>query len=388
MHRPARDLSFGMGHEQATLAKNPLPANNTQINSDDREKLQACAQAPEVRQLLKAHAGNALIKLQRLARNASPLAQQQLSHEEGDLHKKIPSGFFGARRHAQAAAPMQQTHDSTTSATPSFLARSRAARDLPNCSSRDKGRGQRAPEVICRDMGGGQTMVENNRTPLGRCRGRGGRPEARRPTILHSQSPEHMDETSRYALFTARIEAFEINTAKRCQELWATTCMDYGPPPPAAPQERPPEDVSKAPESAGYPMASPTATQPQEQRLQETAMNSTEQVMISSEETYRDNHGGPEPITSDTVINEPVAAQSATEAHSSIRRQWQAARSKSSSNSCTACFGFDTPVLIESQGFAQWKMFYQAEKGESVVQFLPSGNIMDLHNPNQDTLLL
>jgi len=28
-----------MGHEQATLAKNPLPANNIQINSDDREKL-------------------------------------------------------------------------------------------------------------------------------------------------------------------------------------------------------------------------------------------------------------------------------------------------------------------------------------------------------------
>jgi len=100
--------------------------------------------------------------------------------------------------------------------------------------------------------------------------------------------------------------------------------------------------------------------------------------MISSEETYRDNHGGPEPITSDTVINVSDAAQSATEAHTSIRRQWQAARSKSSSNSSTACFGFDTPVLIESQGFAQWKMFYQAEKGESAVQFLPSGNIMDL----------
>ena len=107
--------------------------------------------------------GNALIKLQRLARNASPLAQQQLSHDEGDLHKKIPSGFFGARRHSQAVAPMQQMQDSTTSATPSFLAKSRAARDLPNCRSRDKGRGQRAPEVICRGMGGGQTMVENNR---------------------------------------------------------------------------------------------------------------------------------------------------------------------------------------------------------------------------------
>jgi len=153
MHRPARDLSFGMGHEQATLAKNPLPANNIQINSDDREKLQACAQAPEVRQLLKAHAGNALIKLQRLARNAPHLpratgyeqagssglqprgkstphttlgqiilqptqytthakprlprkhvptnmpakegmGQQQLSHEKGNMHKKIRQDFL------------------------------------------------------------------------------------------------------------------------------------------------------------------------------------------------------------------------------------------------------------------------------------------------------
>jgi len=34
--------------------------------------------------------------------------------------------------------------------------------------------------------------------------------------------------------------------------------------------------------------------------------------------------------------------------------------------------------LIESQGIAQWKIFYQTEKGESVVQLLPSGNIMDL----------
>ena len=103
-------------------------------------------------------------------------------------------------------------------------------------------------------------------------------------------------------------------------------------------------------------------------------MSNTEQVMISSEETYRDNHGGPESTTSDTVINVSDAAQSATEAHTSIRRQWQAARSNSSSNSSTACFGFDTPVLTETQGFAQREMFYQAEKGE----LPPSGNIMDL----------
>jgi len=44
----------------------------------------------------------------------------------------------------------------------------------------------------------------------------------------------------------------------------------------------------------------------------------------------------------------------------------------------TACFGFDTPILMESLGTAHWKMIHKAEKGESVVQTLPSGNIVDL----------
>ena len=65
-HRPARDISFGAGHEQAKHAMNPLPANNKQINLDDRDKLQECAQAPEARPLFKDHGGNALIKFQRL----------------------------------------------------------------------------------------------------------------------------------------------------------------------------------------------------------------------------------------------------------------------------------------------------------------------------------
>ena len=100
--------------------------------------------------------------------------------------------------------------------------------------------------------------------------------------------------------------------------------------------------------------------------------------MNPSEEPYMDHHGAPEPITPDTTTNGPDAAHSATEAYTLTRRQRQAARGKRPPNSSTACFGFDTPVLIVSQGIAQWKLFYKAEKGESVVQLLPSGNIMDL----------
>jgi len=213
MHRPAQDLPFGAGHEQAKLAINPMPATNKQINSDDREKLQKCAQAPEARQQLKAHGGNTLIKLQRLTRNAPHLpradgyvqagssglqlrgesmshatlgqntlqstqhtthakprlprkhvptnmpakegmGQHQSSHDKGDLQKKNPAGFFGVRRHAKAAAPMQQTHDPTTSATPSVSARSRAARDPP------PGAGHEQPKA-------GTVVLEMGQSPLG-----------------------------------------------------------------------------------------------------------------------------------------------------------------------------------------------------------------------------
>ena len=134
MHRPARDLPLGAGHEQAELAMDPLSASSKKINSDDRKKLQTSTQTPEARQLLQDHRANA-----RLPCNHVPIimpakdgmGQQQLTHEKGDLQKKNPAGFFGARRHAKSAAPMQQTHDPTISAMPSFLARSLTARDPP-----------------------------------------------------------------------------------------------------------------------------------------------------------------------------------------------------------------------------------------------------------------
>ena len=123
-----------------------------------------------------------------------------------------------------------------------------------NGSSRDKGRGQRASEGSSRGMGGGQTTVENNRTPPGkveRGRGRGARgPDARRHTLIHTQPQEDMDEISRYAFVTARRKTLRTNTSLLCQERWATSRIipGYGPPLPAAAQERPPEDVPKAPE--------------------------------------------------------------------------------------------------------------------------------------------
>jgi len=114
--------------------------------------------------------------------------------------------------------------------------------------------------------------------------------------------------------------------------------------------------------SAGNPMAPPTAIYQQEQKLQETAMDSTEQDTISSEEIGKVNLGVAIPITSDTVTNVPEAGQSTTETPTSTRRQ-RAARSQRP-NSSTACFSYDTFVLVLSQGYALWKKFYKVTKGE------------------------
>jgi len=134
------------------------------------------------------------------------------------------------------------------------------------------------------------------------------------------------------------------------------------PKPTAIPRESPVVKSTPAP---------PTAIQPQEQGLQETVTDSTDQVMISSEKTHTDHHGTPEPITSDTTINAPDAAQLATEAYTLTRRQRKAARSKRLPKSSTACFGFDTPILMEFLGIAYWQMIHKAEKGDNVVQTLP-----------------
>ena len=102
-------------------------------------------------------------------------------------------------------------------------------------------------------MGGGQTTMELGRPPLGRVereRGRGFRPEGKRPTVLHTQPQEDMDGISRHALILARQDTLLTLTARLCQERWDSFCttLDYGPPPLAAALERLPKDTPTAPE--------------------------------------------------------------------------------------------------------------------------------------------
>jgi len=70
MLRPTRDPPFGAGHEQAKHVLGQMPTKNNQKKSDDREMLQKRAQAPTARQLSQDHGENAMIRPQRLARNA------------------------------------------------------------------------------------------------------------------------------------------------------------------------------------------------------------------------------------------------------------------------------------------------------------------------------
>jgi len=94
---------------------NPLPANNKQINLDDRDKLQECAQTPEARPLFKDHGGNALIKFQRLVR-ITPYLHRADGHEQAgssDLHLRVES-----MPHATLGQNTLQSTQHTTHAKP------------------------------------------------------------------------------------------------------------------------------------------------------------------------------------------------------------------------------------------------------------------------------
>ena len=100
-------------------------------------------------------------------------------------------------------------------------------------------------------MGGGQNTMENSRPTLdkaARGRGRGLRPDTKRPTVLHTQSMDDMDDINRHALTIARMNAFHSHTARLCQQRCesSSTALDYGPPPLAVDQERLPEATPPA----------------------------------------------------------------------------------------------------------------------------------------------
>jgi len=106
-----------------------------------------------------------------------------------------------------------------------------------------KGRGYRAPDGDARGMGGPPANVENSHTtpPIraGRGRGRGNRfVEPKRPTMIHTQAQETMDDNSLNALLKAKEETHRTKTILYCRQRWeaSETIIGYGPPPPPLPR--------------------------------------------------------------------------------------------------------------------------------------------------------
>ena len=74
---------------------------------------------------------------------------------------------------------------------------------------------------------------------------------------------------------------------------------------------------------------------------------------------------------------EPAPILTPTQLQSVAKRRRQQLRAKPPKNP-TACFYLSTPVLKWTSGGAIWQPIYKLEKGDTVVQTIPSGDIEDL----------
>jgi len=94
-------------------------------------------------------------------------------------------------------------------------------------------------------------------------------------------------------------------------------------------------------------------------------------------------HGGlilPDPQTHMPMAKKeegPAPILTPTQLQSVAKRRRQQLRAKPSKNP-TACFYLTTPVLKWTSGGAIWQPIFKLEKGDTVVQTIPSGDIEDL----------
>jgi len=121
MLTPARDPSFGDGHEQAKHVMGQTPTKNKQKNSDDRKMLQRHAQAPTPLQLSQDHGENAMIRPQRLARN---VPHQSLEEGHGQAGSRSQQLRRESTPHATLGPDMLQSTQSITNAKLRLLHRS------------------------------------------------------------------------------------------------------------------------------------------------------------------------------------------------------------------------------------------------------------------------
>jgi len=124
--------------------------------------------------------------------------------------------------------------------------------------------------------------------------------------------------------------------------------------------------------------SSATSLQRQEPLLEKYGKHTTGTATLLSDGANTATPGTLEPTTAETKDNEPEPILTQNEKYAIAKHQRRKARSQAQVKSSTACFALGTPILVEILGKASWKPIYLAEKGDTVVQTLPSGKIEDL----------
>jgi len=76
--------------------------------------------------------------------------------------------------------------------------------------------------------------------------------------------------------------------------------------------------------------------------------------------------------------NEPKPTLTQADMKSIENHKRRQARANRQGKNSTACFAFDTAILVLGPEKASWIPIWCVEKGNTVIQSLPSGNIEDL----------
>ena len=121
--------------------------------------------------------------------------------------------------------------------------------------------------------------------------------------------------------------------------------------------------------------SSATGIQRQEQLLEKCVTHATDTATLLSDGAKTAQPGILEPTTAETKDNEPEPTLTPAVQYVLKNRQRRQARAQVQAKSSTACFALGTPILVKKVEKASWIPMYLAEKGDIVVQTLPSAKI-------------
>jgi len=116
----------------------------------------------------------------------------------------------------------------------------------------------------------------------------------------------------------------------------------------------------------------------EEQLLEKYDTHTTDTPTLLNEGANTALPGVLEPVSAETKGDELESTPTQAETTSIEKRRRRQAGAKELVKSGTACFALGTPILVKRSEKASWIPIYKAERGDIVVQSLPSGKIEDL----------